>query len=124
MLGIACTGVAAASRTGVTAASTLLLQPTKPRVLLGSQPVTHAVGKDIGVSADPEVQLERLHSRSLFMVLASDGVFEFMSNQEVVDMVGPALCSVLTAVPCSRVGCTSLPGINRYRGPAPRSVQQ
>ena len=46
-----------------------------------------AVGKGIGVSADPEVQIEKLDSRSLFMVLASDGVFEFMNNQEVVDLV-------------------------------------
>ena len=53
-----------------------------------------AVGKGIGVTADPEVQLEKLNPRSLFMVLASDGVFEFMSNQEVVDMVctPPAPC--------------------------------
>ena len=60
-----------------------------------------AVGKGIGVTADPEVQLEVLNSRSLFMVLASDGVFEFMSNQEVVDMVGTACIGAVDA-------CTAL----------------
>ena len=50
------------------------------------------MGKGIGVTADPEVHLEKLTARSLFMVLASDGVFEFMSNQEVVDMVRRCAC--------------------------------
>lgn len=62
-----------------------------------------AVGKGIGVTADPEVQLEKLGPSSLFMVLASDGVFEFMSNQEVVDMVrdpGAAVACCSAVCPC------------------------
>ena len=56
------------------------------------------------MSADPEVLVEKLTAQSLFMVLASDGVFEFMSNQEVVDMVrfspSRALKGHCVAQPC------------------------
>jgi serine/threonine protein phosphatase PrpC len=45
----------------------------------------------IGVVADPEVSIKNLEHNVEFLVLASDGVFEFMSSQTVVNMVRPQL---------------------------------
>eukprot|EP00656_Telonema_subtile_P006410 TRINITY_DN12960_c0_g1_i3.p1 TRINITY_DN12960_c0_g1~~TRINITY_DN12960_c0_g1_i3.p1 ORF type:complete len:392 (+),score=98.72 TRINITY_DN12960_c0_g1_i3:493-1668(+) len=39
-----------------------------------------------GVVAEPEIQRERLSGRDKFLVLASDGVWEHMSNQQVIDV--------------------------------------
>ena len=48
-----------------------------------------AVAEDIGVCAEPEVEVQQLSSEHPFMVIASDGVFEFLTNQEVINMVSP-----------------------------------
>ena len=41
----------------------------------------------IGVIADPEVESCSISADTPFAVLASDGVFEFMQDQTVVDLV-------------------------------------
>ncbi|KAA8548550.1 hypothetical protein F0562_000183 [Nyssa sinensis] len=41
----------------------------------------------IGVIADPEVSMVQLTTNHPFFIVASDGVFEFLSSQTVVDMV-------------------------------------
>ncbi|GIL79333.1 hypothetical protein Vretimale_16527 [Volvox reticuliferus] len=41
----------------------------------------------IGVFAEPEVVTKQLSAQHPFIVIASDGVFEFLSSQSVVDMV-------------------------------------
>lgn len=46
-----------------------------------------AAAERLGVVAEPEVITRHLGPATAFVVLASDGVFEFMSNQEVVDLV-------------------------------------
>lgn len=46
-----------------------------------------SIAEKIGVVADPEVSVVQLSSDHLFFVVASDGVFEFLSSQAVVDMV-------------------------------------
>lgn len=46
----------------------------------------HAV-KEAGVVATPEVMVRRVTESDAFLVLASDGVWEFMKNKEVVEMV-------------------------------------
>lgn len=55
---------------------------------------TRSVGDNtaekIGVTAVPEVSIVQLTPEHLFFVVASDGVFEFLSSQTVVDMV----CSI------------------------------
>lgn len=43
--------------------------------------------EEIGVIAVPEVLVMELTSEHPFFVLASDGVFEFLSSQQVIDMV-------------------------------------
>ncbi len=45
------------------------------------------VAHQIGVSTDPEIIEYELHEEDKFIILASDGIWEFMSNQEVVDIV-------------------------------------
>ena len=47
----------------------------------------HAAAERLGVVAEPEVIVRHLGLATAFVVLASDGVFEFMSNQEVVGLV-------------------------------------
>lgn len=46
----------------------------------------HAV-KNVGVIAEPEVKIFELEDKDQFMVMASDGVWEFISSQEAVDIV-------------------------------------
>ncbi|XP_031398064.1 probable protein phosphatase 2C 35 isoform X1 [Punica granatum] len=46
-----------------------------------------SIAEKIGVVADPEVSVFQLRSDHLFFVVASDGVFEFLSSQAVVNMV-------------------------------------
>ncbi|CAM9985015.1 unnamed protein product, partial [Hapterophycus canaliculatus] len=50
----------------------------------------HAV-KSIGVVADPEVTTHTIEAGDKFIVLASDGVWEFISSQEAVDIVNVSL---------------------------------
>ncbi|KAJ4871894.1 putative protein phosphatase 2C 35 [Raphanus sativus] len=53
---------------------------------------TRSVGdctaEGIGVTAEPEVSMVHLSPNHLFFVVASDGIFEFLPSQAVVDMVG------------------------------------
>ncbi|KAF7837199.1 putative protein phosphatase 2C 35 isoform X1 [Senna tora] len=45
-----------------------------------------SIAENIGVIANPEVSMVRLTPNHLFFVVASDGVFEFLSSQTVVNM--------------------------------------
>jgi serine/threonine protein phosphatase PrpC len=47
------------------------------------------VAHSVGVSSVPEVTEFILDSDDRFLVIATDGVWEFLSNQEVVDIVTP-----------------------------------
>ncbi|KAK6117307.1 hypothetical protein DH2020_048952 [Rehmannia glutinosa] len=49
--------------------------------------VGDSTAEKIGVVADPEVSTVQLTPNHPFFVVASDGVFEFLSSQTVVDMV-------------------------------------
>lgn len=49
--------------------------------------VGDSTAEKIGVVAVPEVSVVQLTPNHLFFVVASDGVFEFLSSQAVVDMV-------------------------------------
>ena len=68
-----------------------------------------AAAERIGVIPDPEVRPRTLTASDRFLVLASDGVWEFMSNQDVVDLVAseeargdPQRASVLLCVEAYR----------------------
>ena len=47
------------------------------------------VAHSVGVSSVPEVTEFILDSDDRFLVIATDGVWEFLSNQDVVDIVTP-----------------------------------
>jgi hypothetical protein len=46
-----------------------------------------AAAERIGVFAEPELEFRYLGPHDSFLIIASDGVFEFISSQRVVDMV-------------------------------------
>ncbi|KAJ4898439.1 putative protein phosphatase 2C 35 [Raphanus sativus] len=50
--------------------------------------VGDSLAESIGVTAEPEVSMVKLSPNHLFFVVASDGIFEFLPSQAVVDMVG------------------------------------
>lgn len=62
-----------------------------PNSLFPGTAFTRSVGdstaEKIGVTAVPEVSVVQLNQNHLFFVVASDGVFEFLTSQAVVDMV-------------------------------------
>jgi serine/threonine protein phosphatase PrpC len=43
--------------------------------------------KEVGVTAEPEVNIHDLSQQDKFMIMASDGVWEFITSQEAVDIV-------------------------------------
>ena len=42
----------------------------------------------VGVTSKPELNVRELTPEDAFIILASDGVWEFISNQEAVDIIG------------------------------------
>lgn len=46
-----------------------------------------AVAQEVGVIGEPEVETIALKEEHAFFVIASDGVWEFLTSQAVVDMV-------------------------------------
>uniref|UniRef100_A0A0E0QBZ8 protein-serine/threonine phosphatase n=1 Tax=Oryza rufipogon TaxID=4529 RepID=A0A0E0QBZ8_ORYRU len=55
----------------------------------------------VGVIAEPEVKSVEITPAHLFFVVASDGVFEFLSSQDVVDMPGLYIQTRWEALKCS-----------------------
>jgi serine/threonine protein phosphatase PrpC len=51
--------------------------------------VVRAAAERIGVIAEPETVMRLLQPGMRVVVLASDGVFEFLKNQAVIDLVRP-----------------------------------
>lgn len=47
------------------------------------------VSKTVGVSSEPEIIKMKLDKRDRFLLIASDGVWEFISNQEVLQLIVP-----------------------------------
>lgn len=52
-----------------------------------SRSIGDFVAGEVGVIAEPEIQHLELTSDYKFLILASDGIWEFLSNQAVVEMV-------------------------------------
>uniref|UniRef100_A0A6U4GZ25 protein-serine/threonine phosphatase n=1 Tax=Phaeomonas parva TaxID=124430 RepID=A0A6U4GZ25_9STRA len=46
-----------------------------------------SLAEELGVFAEPEILTREIHPHDKFMVIASDGIFEFLTNQSVADMV-------------------------------------
>lgn len=64
-----------------------------PNTNIGGLAVARAFGdalcRGIGVTAEPEVLKYTLRHTDKFLVLGSDGLFEVMDNQQVVDLIVP-----------------------------------
>ena len=45
--------------------------------------------RPVGVIGDPEIREIELLEQDKFVILASDGVWEFLSNREVIDLIIP-----------------------------------
>jgi len=80
-----------------------------PRVWLGdydapglavSRSFGDTVASSVGVIAEPEIWVRRVRDYDSFIVLASDGVWEFLSAQDAVDIVA--------AAPTPEEGCAAL----------------
>ncbi len=52
-----------------------------------SRSIGDAVAKEVGVTAEPEILEWQITPKDRFAVVASDGVFEFITSQNVVDMI-------------------------------------
>jgi len=53
-----------------------------------SRVIGDTVAHSVGVVAEPEVSTHELDDKDRFLVVATDGVFEFMSNHDVANIVG------------------------------------
>lgn len=51
-----------------------------------SRSLGDTVGEDIGVNAEPEILTKDITKGDEILVIASDGIFEFLTNQRVVDI--------------------------------------
>ena len=72
-----------------------------------SRSVGDIIGHNIGVIAQPECTHTKLDAKDMFLIIATDGVWEWMSSQEAVDAVGKdddaeAACERLTREAYSR----------------------
>lgn len=52
-----------------------------------SRAIGDSVAASVGVTCEPEVWQRQIESNDAFIILASDGVWEFMTPQEAVDLV-------------------------------------
>jgi len=67
-----------------------------PGLAMGRSIGDHMVGK-LGVIAEPEVTVHDVREGDAFMILASDGVWEFLDSQPAVDIVAGSVGSSATA---------------------------
>jgi len=62
-----------------------------PNMMLPGLAMARSIGDDIaatvGVHATPEILVHNIKDNDQFVVICSDGVWEFLSNEEVVDIV-------------------------------------
>jgi serine/threonine protein phosphatase PrpC len=66
----------------------VMCHPLRPHSNLVTQTKKHKTAAErIGVFAEPELEFRYLGANDSFLIIASDGVFEFISSQHVVDMV-------------------------------------
>ena len=54
-----------------------------------SRSIGDSVAASVGVISEPDILEYDLTSQDKFIVIASDGVFEFLSNEDIVKIVVP-----------------------------------
>lgn len=68
-----------------------------------SRSIGDKIAKRVGVINDPEITTLRLSEEDKFIVLATDGVWEFLSNEEVVSAIGVLLEQNSTERCCTKI---------------------
>eukprot|EP00307_Rebecca_sp_RCC1486_P012012 CAMPEP_0119409122 /NCGR_PEP_ID=MMETSP1335-20130426/2482_1 /TAXON_ID=259385 /ORGANISM="Chrysoculter rhomboideus, Strain RCC1486" /LENGTH=357 /DNA_ID=CAMNT_0007433451 /DNA_START=70 /DNA_END=1143 /DNA_ORIENTATION=- len=68
-----------------------------------SRSIGDHVATPIGVVADPELTSHELTPSDEFLILASDGVWEFIDSQTAVDIVAPVLRSRGASMACTKL---------------------
>eukprot|EP00359_Climacostomum_virens_P002884 CAMPEP_0204911982 /NCGR_PEP_ID=MMETSP1397-20131031/10206_1 /ASSEMBLY_ACC=CAM_ASM_000891 /TAXON_ID=49980 /ORGANISM="Climacostomum Climacostomum virens, Strain Stock W-24" /LENGTH=400 /DNA_ID=CAMNT_0052082733 /DNA_START=144 /DNA_END=1343 /DNA_ORIENTATION=- len=61
------------------------------------------IGSQVGISSIPEIRRYSLTSEDKFIIIGSDGLWEFMSNQEAVDIVGADYLSASAESSCDKL---------------------
>ncbi|CAI2381896.1 unnamed protein product [Moneuplotes crassus] len=56
-----------------------------------SRSLGDCIAHQYGVTSDPEITQYKMQAHDKFIILASDGIWEFMSNQEVIDTLSIAI---------------------------------
>lgn len=54
-----------------------------------SRSIGDFVASTVGVISEPEIMEYTINSNSKFIIIASDGVWEFLSNEEIMNFVIP-----------------------------------
>jgi serine/threonine protein phosphatase PrpC len=67
-----------------------------------------AIGKSAGVTAEPEILSRKLVPEDKYLIVCSDGVFEFLTNEEVIDMVHSHTDPYLAACDLVELRCAAL----------------
>jgi len=75
---------------------------TAPGLAMSRSIGDHAV-KRIGVTAEPEVTTHKLTADDAFLVIASDGVWEFLASDVVATLVAPLLAKGGATVACTKL---------------------
>lgn len=65
-----------------------------------SRSIGDSIAKELGVCAEPEILARKISTRDKYVIIASDGVFEFLTNQNVADIIisKPDILSACRAV--------------------------
>lgn len=71
------------------------------------------IGSEVGITAIPELKSFSLTPDDKFIVIASDGLWEFMSSQEVVDIVSADFTGISAEATCEKLVQESVRRWNR-----------
>ena len=68
-----------------------------------SRSIGDLVAREAGVISTPEIMVHELDARDKFVILASDGIWEFISNEECVSIAANYYFSGRMAVACEQI---------------------
>jgi len=73
-----------------------------------SRSIGDIVAASVGVICIPEVKEFIIEKNSKFIIIASDGVWEFLSNEKIVEMVNPFYKSGDSSGACDKIVAEAL----------------
>lgn len=81
-----------------------------------SRSICDLVASSVGVTSDPEFQSRTINKSDSFLIIASDGLWEFTSSQEAVQQVGHMLDNNKSQYICDELVSQSVRKWNRLEG--------